>query len=387
MAMTTKDYFTGIDIPPVLLWEKMASEVQDYAFIILDKNGIILNWNKGAETIKGYRSDEIVGKSFKTFYTREDQDKNVPGKFIALAEAEGRAGHEGWRVRKDGSLFWASVTITALHNEARDVIGFSKVTRDLTERKYTEDLLREKNQELERINQELSSFAYVASHDLQEPLRKIQTFASRILEMEKDSFSEKSKEYFTRMQNASARMQTLIQDLLTYSRSTSSNSTLENIDLNEILEGVRTDLEETIIEKKAVIKSDKLPSVRGVRFQFQQLFLNLIGNALKFSKQDVPALITISSSTMKGALVTDFVADPRKNYYHFIFADNGIGFEPEFSNKIFEVFQRLHGKAEYSGTGIGLSICKKIIENYKGFIFAVSEPDKGATFHVYLPIQ
>jgi PAS domain S-box-containing protein len=374
-----------LDQPSGFIWDKMIEEIQDYAFMLLDRDGTIISWNKGAEAINGYKSEEIIGKNFRLFYSEKDRDNKLPEKLMQEAQTSGKALHEGWRLRKDGSSFWGSVVLTAFHDDSGKMMGFSKVTRDLTERKYSEDLLKEKNRELERINQELTSFAYVASHDLQEPLRKIQTFASRIMEMEKQNFSEKTLEYFQRMQGAAGRMQTLIQDLLTYSRTNTAERKIEAVDLNKLIGSVKTDLDETIREKNAVIESEKLPVIEGVQFQFHQLFLNLIGNALKFSRKDVQPKITISSSVVRGEQIKEHVADPRKKYHQIEVRDNGIGFEPEYNEKIFEVFQRLHGKAEYSGNGIGLSICKKIVENHRGFIRAEGIPGDGAVFYVVLP--
>jgi PAS domain S-box-containing protein len=383
--MNEKDYSQfEMDHPAGLLWDKMVDEVHDYAFILLDKNGTILNWNKGAETIKGYTREEVIGQHFRIFYTTEDQQSGLPEKLITRAVAESKVLHEGWRIRKDGTRFWGSIVITALH-EGDEIVGFLKITRDLTYKKNAEDLLKEKNRALEKMNQELTSFAYVASHDLQEPLRKIQTFASRIIEAEKGNFSERSIEYFTRMQGAANRMQTLIQDLLTYSRTTSGENKFELVDLNALLELVKNDLETLIQEKKGVIVAARLPVIMGVKFQCQQLLLNLIGNALKFSKVDTPARVEIQHHIVKGIDIAKHNADPGKNYHHLAFLDNGIGFESEYNEKIFEVFQRLHGKAEYSGTGIGLSICKKIVENHGGFIDASGVLDMGATFNVYIP--
>jgi light-regulated signal transduction histidine kinase (bacteriophytochrome) len=275
--------------------------------------------------------------------------------------------------------------MTAIHDESGAVIGVSKVTRDLTEKKHAEDILRAKNRELERINQELGSFAYIASHDLQEPLRKIQTFTSRILELEKGKFSEKGLDFFSRLQNAAQRMETLIQDLLLYSRTTTSELKFEPIDLNELLVQIKADLELVINEKKANIQSDRLPALNAVRFQMQQLFLNLASNSLKFSKAGINPEIKIQYKIITGSDIEAIGQDPALKYHYIRFSDNGIGFDPEYRYKIFEIFQRLHGKAEYSGTGIGLAICKKIMDNHHGFIAANSEPDQGAVFHLLFP--
>jgi PAS domain S-box-containing protein len=368
-----------------LLWYKMISEIEDYAIILLDNDGIVLNWNKGAEKIKGYSAKDIVGQNFSIFYPAEDQARGLPEALISKAMRDGNAVHEGWRVRKNGTHFWAAIVITAIHDEEGNTIGFSKVTRDLTERKRLEDLLKSKNNELEKMNQELSSFAYIASHDLQEPLRKIQAFASRISETEKDNFSEKSIDYFARMQSAAERMQNLINDLLTYSRTSTMERKFEEVDLNNLIEDVKSELDEAIQDKKAMIEVTALPKLHGIRFQFQQLFTNLLMNSLKFSKSEVPSVITITSDTKTS--VHHKALNQNTDYHHIIIRDNGIGFEPEYNLKIFEVFQRLHGRSEYNGTGIGLAICKKIVENHKGFIEAEGEVDTGATFHIYIPVN
>jgi PAS domain S-box-containing protein len=376
-------------------YHRMIDEVQDYAIVLLSKEGIIENWNKGAEKIKGYKANEIVGKSFKVFYTETDRNDKVPDRLLEQARTEGKANAEGWRVRKDGTRFWGNITLTALHDDENNVIGFSKVTRDLTEKKAAEDALHasaltlaEKNKALEAMNQELASFAYVSSHDLQEPLRKIQTFASRIAETEYETLSPKGKDYFIRMQNAALRMQTLIEDLLSYSRTNTAEQKFESTDMNKLLEDVKNDLKESIEEKHAVIKSSRLPKLNVITFQFRQLLTNILSNALKFSKESEPPRINISAEIVKGANVPQAVGTrlEEKDFHHIAIQDNGIGFEPEHKFKIFEVFQRLHGRSEYSGTGIGLAICKKIIENHGGFISADSELDQGATFHLYIPV-
>lgn len=373
-------------------YHRMTSEVQDYAIILLSKDGIIENWNKGAESIKGYKAEEIIGNSFKVFYPQKDRESGLPEKILSEARENGRAIYEGWRVKKDGSTFWGSVVITALHDESNNIIGFTKVTRDLTERKKVEVKLKtnalqleEKNKELERINQELASFAYISSHDLQEPLRKIQTFISRILDLNDFQLSDRGKDYFDRIQSAAFRMQALINDLLTYSRTNTSDRVFEAVDVNTVLEDVKSELKEMIEEKGAVIESARLPRLNLIRFQFRQFLINILSNAIKFAKPGISPHIVIQSALVNGNEIPGRIADERQQYHHLSFADNGIGFDPAYSAKIFEVFQRLHSRHEYSGTGIGLAICKKIAENHGGFMMAEGEVNKGATFHLYLP--
>lgn len=368
-------------------YHRMVSEVQDYAIILLSKDGIVENWNKGAEKIKGYTADEIIGKNFNIFYTEQDRISGLPEKLLELARVEGKSNHEGWRVRKDGSWFWGNIVLTSLHDENDNIIGFSKVTRDLSAQRNAELELQEKNKELEAMNQELASFAYVSSHDLQEPLRKIQTFASRILETENEKLSERGKDYFQRMQNAALRMQNLIEDLLAYSRTNTAEKNYESTDLNVLLNEVKGDLSETIESKHATIRAAVLPSLQVVPFQVSQLFSNVLGNALKFSKPDVAPEIDITYNIVSGKILKDAPGVAGKNYHHIAIKDNGIGFEPEHTTRIFEVFQRLHGRSEYSGTGIGLAICKKIMDNHGGFITAESELEQGATFHLYFPVK
>src|SRR5690606_18785500 len=231
-------------------YHRMVTEVEDYVIILLDANGYIQNWNKGAQKIKGYSSDEIVGKHFTIFYSEEDLSDGTADRLLRQANTEGKAIHEGWRIRKDGSRFWGSVVPTALHDSRGNVIGYTKVTRDLTDKKMAEEQLiatsrklQQQNKELERMNEELSSFAYISSHDLQEPLRKIQTFSDRIVEMEYERLSEKGKDYFRRMQAGAPRMQERIRDILAYSRTSTAEKRLEEGDLNQVLQQSKVELE------------------------------------------------------------------------------------------------------------------------------------------------
>jgi signal transduction histidine kinase len=239
--------------------------------------------------------------------------------------------------------------------------------------------------ELSIANKELLAFTYISSHDLQEPLRKIQTFVTIILENENDNLSENGKYNFERMQLAARRMQQLIDDLLAFSRINTTDHKFEKTELNIIVEEVKTELKDTIEEKHAIIEISKLSTASIIVFQFRQLMYNLISNALKFSKPDEPSHIKINSRIVKGSDLNLGKLSPEKNYCHITVKDNGIGFEPHFSERIFEVFQKLHGKDLYGGTGIGLAIVKKIVENHKGFIIATSELNKGAQFDIYIP--
>jgi PAS domain S-box-containing protein len=372
----------------------MVDEVQDYAILYLNTEGTVENWNKGAEKIKGYKAEEIIGKNFSQFYTEADRKSNLPQYLLSQAKKHGRYRQEGWRVRKDGSLFWASVTITAVHNYDGELIGFSKVTHDLTFKKETDDkiklnseMLEQKNKELEKMNKELQSFAYISSHDLQEPLRKIQTFADQIVEREYENLSENGKDKFKRMQNAAKRMQTLINDLLAYSRTNTQDIKLIKANLNDVIKDVKEDLKEELQHRDATIEVEQLGEAYIIPFQFHQLMFNLISNSLKFSKENVPPHIKISGEVAQGSKFGNDKLDRDTTYCHITFSDNGIGFEQHYSRKIFEVFQRLHGKEVYEGTGIGLAIVKKIIDNHKGVITAKGELGIGATFDIYLPVN
>lgn len=373
---------------------RMTNEVEDYAIILLSKEGFIENWNKGAEKIKGYTADEIIGKHFRIFYNQADQQHHLPERLIEEAITHGKSTYEGWRIRKDGSTLWAYTVITALHNDRNDIIGFSKVTRDLTQRKLADDRLKmyaeqleQKNRELERSNSELSSFSYVASHDLQEPLRKIQAFGNLIQQRDVANLSDTSKDYFERMVRAAIRMQNLIDSLLEFSRTTTARKNFENTDLNALLDEVKKELGHRIEEKKAVIESSHLPTLNIIPFQFRQLLSNLISNSLKYAKEETTPVVEIKANYVKAKELKEKAALPGKDYFQFSVADNGIGFEQEYAEKIFDLFQRLHGRNEYTGSGIGLAICKKIVENHHGFMRAESEPGIGATFFFFIPVK
>ncbi len=254
-----------------------------------------------------------------------------------------------------------------------------------TELKSAERILIEKNLELEKMNKELHSFAHVASHDLQEPLRKIQMYTGRVLSLDGNKFSEKGKEFLHQIQIASVRMRSLIDDILSYSETSNVEGKIESIDLNVLLEDVINELEVPISEKKAVVQNLGLPTLKIVRFQFYQLFLNLLTNALKFSKTDAIPVIVIKCEKINGRSIPHPGINYTMAYYHITLSDNGVGFPPHLSQKIFEIFQRIHDNTKFEGTGIGLAICKKIVENHNGIMIAEGQVNQGATFHVFLP--
>jgi signal transduction histidine kinase len=240
-------------------------------------------------------------------------------------------------------------------------------------------------EELIIANKELLAFTYISGHDLQEPLRKIQTFVTIILEKEDQNLSENGRYNFQRMQLAAGRMQQLIDDLLAFSRINSTDHKFEKTELSIIIDEVKAELKDTILEKNALIEATELCAVNIITFQFRQLMYNIISNALKFSNPEIPSHIIIKSSIVKGSKLDNQRLSPEKDYCHITIKDNGIGFEPHFSERIFGVFQKLHGKEEYAGTGIGLAIVKKIVENHNGIIIATSELKQGATFDIYFP--
>lgn len=293
-------------------------------------------------------------------------------------------GFEVNYLRKNGENFYALVFFEIVE------IGGKKVTissyQDISERKKAAAQVEKQNEELLKMNKELESFNYISSHDLQEPLRKIQIFSNRIMETEQEKLSDQGREYFNKIQASAHRMQTLIRDLLAYSRISADEQPLVNTELEKIAEQVITELKDDIDDDKAVVEIRKLDRCPVIPFQFHQMLTNLVCNSLKFTRDGVTPRISIESRIEKGSNLPHESLKADSKYCHIIVQDNGIGFEQEYAERIFDVFRQLNVKGKYKGSGIGLSIVKKIVDNHNGYIKASGEPDGGARFDIYIPV-
>ncbi len=490
-------------------FSKFVNAVKDYAIYLLDPQGNVMSWNKGAEKIKGYQASEIIGKNFRLFFTSEDIADNKPQRLLGLADQDGRVEDRGWRVRKDGTRLQVDCVLTSLKDDQGKTRGFVKITKDMTavmnaeqaleqkditlfsildnmgegvhvsdeqgnlvvinkkaeeilgdvrggtpdqwQKEYgifemdgvtpypkekmatwravhgenTDDMeqiirneknpdgitisvlgrplrdskgnlmggivvfrdvtqkkkdeeIRIRNKALEASNQEMQDFTFVASHDLQEPLRKVLSFGALLKDGYAEKLGEEGAGYIDRMQNAAHRMQTLITDLLDLTRVTSKARPFVMTDLNQSIREVLSDMETRIQECGATVDLDPLPVLEADPTQMRQLFQNLLGNALKFRRADVNPLIKIKARIM----------DPStRDLCRISIEDNGIGFDNQYKDQIFKVFERLHGRDEYQGTGIGLAICRKVVERHGGTITAEGRPGNGCVFSITLPLK
>ena len=467
--------------------------VQNYAIFMMDPGGLIVSWNAGAERIKGFTADEIIGHNFSCFFPPEDIQRGRPDEVLRITAASGRHEEQGMRVRKDGSRFLASVVFTALRDSAGDLRGFSEFSHDLSESKeseakyralleaapdamvvvnqageivllnvraekqfgYSRDELvgqRVKNiipegfaerliadgtrsaadalaqqigtgieliarrkdgsefpieimlsplenaegilvtaairdismrkeaethlattvEELKRSNDELQQFAYVSSHDLQEPLRMVASYTQLLAKRYKGRLDADADEFITFAVDGCNRMQGLIQDLLAYSRAGSSGKVLSDVSSEEALQTALTNLRTTIEQSGAMVTHDSLPAIKTDKIQLTQVLQNLVGNAIKYRRAEAPRVHVSANKNCE-------------NEWIFSVRDNGLGIDPQYFERIFILFQRLHGRNEFEGTGIGLAICKKVLERLGGRIWVESQPEKGSTFYFALP--
>ena len=361
-----------------------------------DPEGNIYYYSKSVFDFTGLSLTEIVdGEGWINIVHHEDREKNITLWKESIEKGSDFLIEHRFR-KHDGSYRWQLSRAVPQKDEDGNVQMWVGTSTDIQDQKiFTNKLenlvlkrtneLEQKNIDLEKMNKELQSFAYISSHDLQEPLRKIQTFASRIIEKENNNLSDFGKDYFFKIQSSANRMQTLIQDLLAYSRTNNNDQKFEKIELKHIINEIIGDLYEELDESGGVISLLNSCELSIIPFQFRQLLHNLISNSIKFARTDATAMISIDCNSVDSKDIVEPALLPDRKYCHIRYEDNGIGFEQQYSNKIFELFQRLGSKDKYNGTGIGLAIVKKIVDNHNGSIAVTSEVNKGTVFNIYLP--
>jgi two-component system sensor kinase FixL len=360
------------------------STAQD-AVITFNDQGIVESVNPAAERMFGYTAQEILGKNYTVLIPEPSRERSLQrlGRYIATGHGLIATGQEDLGQRKDGSSFPFEYSVGEM--ELASGRHFTAVIRDISRRKRVEESLREASGKLLNSNRDLENFAAVASHDLQEPLRKIQTFGERLQVSCTGRLGEQGLDYLSRMIDAAGRMRTLIQDLLMLSRVSAKSVQWAPVDLAQVAHEVVADLELRINQSQARVEIGTLPTIEADASQIRQLLQNLIGNALKYRRPEVPPRVQVSSGDPKAAGEPESGQMIRNDLCCISVEDNGIGFDEKYLDRIFNPFQRLHGRGRYEGSGIGLSICRRIVERHGGTITARSIPGQGSTFIVRLP--
>jgi PAS domain S-box-containing protein len=382
-------------------FQLLVSNIKDYAIFMIDKEGNVSSWNKGAENLKGYTAKEVIGRSIEMFYTEAGIQAGEPKKNLALALQNGHSETKGWRLRKDGSLFYANIVFTALVDENGTFCGFAKVIRDITERRKAEFDLNELNAGLEQrvhertdalgklnivlegnvgrrteellaANQEMEAFTYSVSHDLRAPLRGIIGFAT-ILEKDHGSqLNDEARRITAIIKKNTLKMGCLIDDLLAFSRMGKQDIVKTEIDTPAMVDEVIATLLAIPKPGKIQWEIEDLPTLYGDFNSIRQVWVNLISNAIKYSGKGETPCITIGS----------FI---REEQLSFFVKDNGVGFNNRYKDKLFKVFQRLHSADQFEGTGVGLALVAKIIAKHGGKVWAEGEEGKNACFYFSLP--
>ena len=371
-----KHYFTGIlhdltELQKERNFVRTIIETAGALIVLLDREGRITSFNRGCQKATGYYPEEVLGKFVWDFLIPPEEISSVRQVFADLTRGEFPSTHTNYWLTRDGELRSIEWYNTFLNDERGEVEYIIGTGIDITDKRRTEDELEHKARDLERSNRDLQQFAYVASHDLQEPLRMISSYVQLLARRYKDKLDQDAREFIDFAVDGANRMQTLINDLLSYSRVGTHGGNFSKLNINAIVDEAIHNLEVTLTEKNGRVERANLPEIDGDKTQILQVFQNLITNGIKFHGKE-PPLIKI-----------DY--EERDSEWYFSVMDNGVGFEPRFEEKIFIIFQRLHSIGEYPGTGIGLSICKRIIERHGGGIGATSQPGEGSIFYFTIP--
>ncbi|MDP8981290.1 MAG: PAS domain S-box protein [Acidobacteriota bacterium] len=349
-------------------------ESSDDAIISKDLNGIITSWNRGAERIFGYEVAEAIGNPITIIATPARRNE-MPAILERIKRGEQISHYETIRRRKDGEDINISLTVSPIRNESGVIVGASKIARDITERKLAEEAILRQSERLTRANADLQQFAYVTSHDLQEPLRTIQACTELFMRKSGDKLESSERELLELVINASKRMTGLIGDLLTYSRSHDEERPFSLVQTADVVEWAVNNLDLAIRSTHAEVirQRENLPAVRGNHIALVQVFQNLISNAIKYRSGEPPRI--------------QITAEKRDDMWLFSVRDNGIGIAPAYHKRVFLLFQRLHTSQEYPGTGIGLAVCRKIVQSHGGEIWVESEAGHGSTFKFTIPAE
>jgi PAS domain S-box-containing protein len=348
---------------------------------MLDPHGHVTSWNAGGTRLLGYDALEILGQPFACFFLPEDRAQGKPASELALAAAHGRYIDESWRLRKDGTRFWASVIVTAFRSENGALQGFIKMTQDLTERQRAEGEIRRLNEDLERrviertaqletAYKELEGFSYSVSHDLRMPLRAIDGFSRKLLEDYGDQLDGEGQRRLNIVRSNAQRMGQLIDDILSFSRMGRAQFSTAEIDLTALTHSIFNELRPA--DQPVQLKVGALPVARGDRAMMRQVMVNLLSNAIKYSRARATPVVEVGADTNGDEII-------------YFVRDNGVGFDMRYVDKLFGVFQRLHSVEEFEGTGIGLAIVKRIVARHGGRVWAESVLDEGATIYFSLP--
>jgi PAS domain S-box-containing protein len=347
------------------------ASITDYAIFLLDPDGRVATWNEGARRLKGYEPSEIIGEHFSRFYTEEHLAGDFPAHELEIAARAGRFEDEGWRVRKDGTRFWANVVITAVRDENGTLVGYAKVTRDLTQRRRAEDALRATAEELERTNAELERFAGAAAHDLVQPLHTIVGLADVIRERSGDDLDARTLEALGHMKTSGLRLADRVEALLRYARSTREELAVQTVPVAEVLDHVESTLRGSIESRGAVIeRDDVLGTVRADPVLLEVVLQNLVENALKFTESAPRVRI---GSVLDGA------------QRRLTISDNGIGIAERDRERVFQLFSRAGAEGAYAGAGMGLALSRQVVERHGGEIGVEPNPGGGSTFWFTLP--